>query len=261
MGIHPTAVVSPGARIGAGTVIGPYAIVEEDTVIGEECEIRGHAVVKRFTTMGRGNRVFEHAVLGGEPQDLAFDGSASRLVIGDRNTFREGSTVHRATRPGAATTIGSDCFVMANAHVAHDCQIGDRVILANDALLSGHIQVGDRAFVSGCVVIQQFSRIGRLAMLGGGSKVPKDCLPFVITDGNPARARTINIVGLRRAGMTAEQIRVLKEAFRLLLRSGLPLADALARMADLGDPNVDEMIAFARTTKRGFHRGVRGDDE
>ncbi len=146
--IHETAQVDAGARIGQGVRIGPYAVVEADTTIGDGCEIRSHAVVKRYTEMGRENRVHEGAVLGGEPQDLAFDGSPSRLSIGDRNVFREGVTVHRATRPGAATLIGSDCFLMANAHVAHDCVIGDRAILANDALLSGHIQVGERAFVS-----------------------------------------------------------------------------------------------------------------
>ena len=255
--IHETAQVDAGARIGQGVRIGPYAVVEADTTIGDGCEIRSHAVVKRYTEMGRENRVHEGAVLGGEPQDLAFDGSPSRLSIGDRNVFREGVTVHRATRPGAATLIGSDCFLMANAHVAHDCVIGDRAILANDALLSGHIQVGERAFVSGCVVVQQFCRIGRLALLGGGSKVPKDCLPFVITDGNPARARGLNLVGLRRAGFGAAQIRPLKEALRLLLRSSLPLEAALERMAALADPNVDELAQFCRTARRGFHRGVR----
>jgi UDP-N-acetylglucosamine acyltransferase len=134
------------------------------------------------------------------------------------------------------------------------------VILANDALLSGHIQVGERAFVSGCVVVQQFCRIGRLAMLGGGSKVPKDCLPFVITDGNPARARGINVVGLRRAGFKAAQLRTLREAFRILLRSALPLEQALARLGQLRDPDVDELVAFCRGSKRGFHKGVRHRD-
>jgi UDP-N-acetylglucosamine acyltransferase len=257
MAIHPTAVVSDGARLGDDVVIGPHAVIEAGAEIGDGSVIGAHAIVKRYTTLGRQNRVFEGAVLGGEPQDLAYDGSPSRLVIGDRNTIREGVTIHRASKPGAATVVGSDCFLMAYAHVAHDCRIADRVIMANDALLSGHIEVGERAFISGCVVVQQFSRIGRLALLGGGSKVPKDCLPFVITDGNPARARGLNVVGLRRAGMGAAELRALKEALRLLLRSALPLAEALERMSELRHPLVDEMIEFARASKRGFHKGVR----
>lgn len=258
--IHPSAVIDPAARLAPGVSVGPFAVIEPDVTIGAGSEIRAHAVIKRYTTIGRENRVHEGAVLGGEPQDLGFDGAPSRLEIGDRNVFREGATVHRATRPDGATRIGSDCFLMANAHVAHDCVLADRVILANDALLSGHVQVGERAFVSGCVVVQQFSRIGRLALLGGGSKVPKDCLPFVITDGNPARARGLNVVGLRRAGFTAAQLRALREAFRLLLRSALPLETALERMAQLADPNVDEMIGFCRASQRGFHKGVRDAD-
>lgn len=258
--IHRSASIDPGARLGADVSIGPFAVIEPDVVIGDRCEIRAHAVVKRHTRLGSDNRIHEGAVLGGEPQDLAFDGSSSRLVIGDRNVLREGVTVHRATRKDGETVIGSDCFLMAYSHVAHDCAIGNRVILANGALLSGHIQVGERAFVSGCVVVQQFSRIGRLALLGGGSKVPKDCLPFVITDGNPARARGVNIVGLRRAGFTAAQIRTLREAFRILLRSALPLEAALEQLSRLGDPNVDELVDFCRSSKRGFHRGVRQGD-
>jgi UDP-N-acetylglucosamine acyltransferase len=255
--LHPSAMISPEARLGRGVSVGPFAVIEPDTIIGDRCEIRAHAVIKRYTTLGADNLIHEGAVLGGEPQDLAFAGAPSRLLIGDRNVFREGVTVHRATQRDGQTVVGSDCFLMANAHVAHECVIGDRVIMANDALLSGHIQVGERAFISGCVVVQQFSKIGRLALLGGGSKVPKDCLPFVITDGNPARARGLNVVGLRRAGFTAPQLRALKQAFQLLLRSGLPLQTALAKMAELHDPNVDEMIVFCRESKRGFHKGVR----
>jgi UDP-N-acetylglucosamine acyltransferase len=195
-------------------------------------------------------------VLGGEPQDLGFDGSPTRLVIGDRNVIREFVTVHRASKPGSATVIGSDCFLMAGCHVAHDCVLGNRVILANGALLSGHISVGDRVFLSGGVLSHQFCRIGRLAFLSGGTRAPMDCLPFVITEGHPARARAVNVVGLRRAGWKAPEVRAVKEAFRILVRSGLLLEAALAQMAELHDPNVDEMIAFCRESKRGFHRNA-----
>jgi UDP-N-acetylglucosamine acyltransferase len=219
-------------------------------------------VVKRFTTLGVGNRVHEGAVLGGEPQDLSFRGQETTLVVGDRNVIREGVTLHRSTKAGAATVIGSDCYLMAYVHVAHDDRLGDHVIVANNVALAGHVEVADRAFLSGGVVVHQFCRIGRLAMVAGNSKVVQDCLPFVVADGHPARARGLNVVGLRRAGILASQVRALKEAYRLLLRSGLHREPALERMAALQDPLVDEMIAFVRESKRGFthaHRG--GSDE
>lgn len=260
MTVHATAIVAEGARLGAGVRLGPYAVVEPDVVIGEGCEIRAHAVVKRFTTLGAGNRVHEHAVLGGEPQDVSFSGAPSSLVIGERNVIREGVTIHRATHPGGATVVGSDCFLMAYVHIAHENRVGDRVVMANNVMLAGHVEVGDRAFLAGGVGIHQFCRVGRLAMIGGNSKVIKDCLPFVITDGVPARARGLNVVGLRRAGVAAPQLRALKEAYRLLLRSDLLLAEALVRMERIADPLVDEMIAFARSAKRGFHRAARDAD-
>jgi UDP-N-acetylglucosamine acyltransferase len=252
MSVHPTAVVDPGARLGSDVTIGPYAVVEGNVVIGDRCEIRAHTTLKRFTTLGTDNVVHEGAVLGGEPQDLAFTGAQSRLVVGDRNRIREGVTIHRSTTPGGVTTVGSDCFLMANAHVAHDNRIGDHVTLANNVALAGHVDVGDRAFLGGYAGVHQFCRVGRLAMLGGLAKVVQDCLPFVITDGNPARAHGLNLVGLRRAGVAASDLRTLKEAYRLLLRAGLPLEAALERLATLHDPRVEEMIAFVKESKRGF---------
>ncbi|HET7746028.1 MAG TPA: acyl-ACP--UDP-N-acetylglucosamine O-acyltransferase, partial [Vicinamibacteria bacterium] len=216
--VHPTALVDPSARLAAGVRIGPFAVVEADTVLGARTEIRAHAVVKRFTSLGEDNVVHEGAVLGGEPQDVHFQGADSFVRIGHRNRIREGVTVHRATTPDGATVIGSDCFLMACAHVAHDCHLADRVIMANNTALAGHVHIGERAFLSGGVVVHQFCRIGRLAMVGGNAKVVQDCLPFVITDGLPARARGLNVVGLRRAGVPATRVRLLKEAFRLLAR-------------------------------------------
>jgi UDP-N-acetylglucosamine acyltransferase len=256
MTVHPSAIIDAGAVLGGEVHVGPYAVVEGDTRVGDGCELRAHCVVKRFTTLGRRNVVHEGAVLGGEPQDVAFTGEDSGLVLGDRNLVREGVTIHRSTRPGGTTVVGSDCFLMANAHVAHDDRLGDRVILANNVALAGHVEIADGAFLSGGVVVHQFCRVGRLAMLGGLSKVVQDCLPFVITDGNPARARGLNVVGLRRTGVKAGQVRTLKEAYRLLLRAGLPLEDALGRMGALGDPLVDEMVAFVRGSKRGFAHTV-----
>jgi len=263
MSVHATAIVSPEARLGRDVSIGPYAVIEGGTVIGDGCEIRAHAVVKRHTTLGAHNRVHEGAVLGGEPQDLSFKGQATGLLIGDRNVLREGVTIHRSTREGGATVVGSDCFLMAYVHVAHDNRIADGAILANNVMLAGHVELGERAFLGGGAGVHQFCRVGRLAMIGGNAKVVQDCLPFVITDGHPARARGLNVVGLRRAGVTAPQMQTLKEALRLLLRSGLRLEAALEAMSARRDPLVDEMIAFVRTSKRGFahaHPG-RPDEE
>jgi UDP-N-acetylglucosamine acyltransferase len=258
MSVHPSAIVSPQARLGRDVSIGPYAVVEEGTVIGDGCEIRAHAVVKRGTRLGEGDRVHEGAVLGGEPQDLSFGGQETGLVIGERNVIREGVTIHRSTKEGGTTVVGSDCFLMAYTHVAHDCRLGDRVVMANNVMLAGHVEVADRAFLGGGAAVHQFCRVGRLAMIGGVAKVVQDCLPFVITDGHPARARGLNVVGLRRAGVGAPQLRTLREAYRLLVRSGLRLEPALERAASLQDPMVDEMIAFVRGSKRGFAHARRG---
>ena len=263
MGVHPSAIVSPDARVGRDVSIGPGVVVEGDTVIGDGCEIRAHAVVKRFTTLGAGNRVHEGAVLGGEPQDLSFKDQETALVVGDRNVIREGVTINRSTKAGGSTFVGSDCFLMAYVHVAHDNRIGDHVILANNVMLAGHVEVGDRAFLGGGAGIHQFCRVGRLAMVGGNAGAPQDCLPFVITDGHPARARGLNVIGLRRAGVTASQLRTLEKAYHLLLRGGLRLETALGAMAALGDPLVDELLAFVRSSRRGFahahRRGAAGE--
>jgi UDP-N-acetylglucosamine acyltransferase len=252
MPVHPTAVVDPGARLGDGVTIGPHAVIEDDVSVGNRSEIRAHATIKRFTTLGSDNVVHEGAVLGGEPQDRAFSGDDSALAIGDRNLIREGVTIHRSTIAGGVTLVGSDCFIMAYAHVAHDNRIGDRVVLANNVALAGHVEIHDGAFLGGYAGVHQFCRVGRLAMLGGQAKVVQDCLPFVITDGNPARARGLNTVGLRRAEVPSAERRTLKEAYRVLLRAGLPLETALEKLRALGSPLVDELIAFVKSSKRGF---------
>lgn len=233
-------------------------MIEQDTYIGEGSDIRAHAIVKRFSTLGASNQVHEGAVLGGEPQDTAFADCESYLRVGSKNRIREGVTMHRGTQPNSATIVGSNCFIMVNAHVAHNCKLGDGVILANNVALAGHVDIGDQAFLSGGVVVHQFCRIGRLAMIGGNSKIVQDCLPFVVTDGAPGRAHGLNIVGLRRAGFKSKDIRTLKEAYRVLLRSGLPLEAALDRMADIGDPLVNELIDFVRSSTRGFcHEAIQ----
>lgn len=254
MRIHPTAIISEGARVGSDVRIGPYVVIEPDTDIGDKTEIRAHAVVKRFTTIGPENIIHEGAVLGGEPQDTGYRESESYLRIGARNRIREGVTMHRGTEPGSETIVGSDCFMMAYAHIAHNCRLGDRVIIANNVALAGHIDIEDRVFISGGVVVHQFCRIGRLAMIGGNSKIVQDCLPFITTDGVPGRACGLNIVGLKRAGYKSSEIQKLKEAYRLLLRSGLSLVDALTRLDEMNDPLVNHLSDFARNSKRGFSR-------
>lgn len=252
MNIHPTAIVSESAKLGVNVTVGAFAIIEADTRIGDHTEIRAHACVKRFTTIGDANVVYEGAVIGGEPQDLGFKNCASFVRLGDRNQIREGVTIHRGTQEDSETLVGSDCYLMAYAHVAHNCQLGNNVILANNVALAGHVEIEDQVFISGGVVVHQFCRLGRLAMLGGNSKIVQDCLPFVITDGMPGRASGLNIIGLRRAGFKASDIKELKRAYRTLLRSRLLLEEALEKLAQQEHPLVNHLMNFVRSSKRGF---------
>jgi UDP-N-acetylglucosamine acyltransferase len=260
MAIDDSARIHPGARLGEGVSVGPFAVIEDEVEIGPGCQIRAHAVIRRFTRLGADNAVHEGAVLGGEPQDVAFEGADSRLEIGEGNRIREGVTIHRSSHAGGITRVGSGCFLMAQSHVAHDCVVEDGALLANNVALAGHVTIGAGAFLSGGVVVHQFCRVGRLAMVGGNTKVIKDCLPFVVTDGFPARARGLNMVGLRRAGLGAPEVRALKAAYRTLLRSGLVLEAALRELEAMGDPGVAELAAFARGSRRGFHRQGDADD-
>jgi UDP-N-acetylglucosamine acyltransferase len=252
MNIHPTALISDGAKLGNNVTVGPYAIIESDTVIGDNTEIRAHVCIKKFTTLGDSNIIHEGAVIGGEPQDSGFQNCKSFLNIGSRNVIREGVTIHRGTQEGSETIVGSDCFFMAYAHIAHNCQVGNNVILANNVALAGHVEIEAQVFISGGVVVHQFCRIGRLAMLGGNSKIVQDCLPFIITDGNPGRASGLNIIGLRRAGFKSSDIKDLKRAYRNLLRSGLLLEEALERLAEQDSLPVNHLMNFIRLSKRGF---------
>ncbi|HEV2800764.1 MAG TPA: acyl-ACP--UDP-N-acetylglucosamine O-acyltransferase [Pyrinomonadaceae bacterium] len=258
MEIHPTAVVSRRAELGAGVRVGAYALIEDDVSIGEGCEIGAHAVLKRYTVLGARNRVFEHATLGGEPQDVKFRGEASRLVVGDDNLIREGATLHRASGEGAETRVGSRNFLMVGVHIAHNCEVGDDNIFANGVALAGHIVVEDHVFLSSNVGAHQFVRMGRYAMVGGKSKIVQDVLPYFTTDGNPAHVRGLNTVGLRRAGFKPESRLALKRAYQLLFRTRLPLAEALARLEEEDDEHVRHLANFIRGSRRGFSREERG---
>jgi UDP-N-acetylglucosamine acyltransferase len=254
---HPTAVIAPDVRLGANVRIGPYAVIEEDVVLGDDCQIATHAVIKHHTRMGARNRVAEHAVIGGDPQDFKFKADClSYTEIGNDNWLREGVTVHRGSRDGSVTRLGNGCFLMAYSHVAHDCTVGNNVVMANTAGIAGEVVVHDNAFISAAVTVHQFCRIGRNAMIGLSSKVVQDALPFCITDGNPGRARGLNIVGLRRNGFGKDEIAALKEAYRMLY-ARVPLEQALTAMRDMQSPAVLEVANFIEGSKRGFAHPTR----
>jgi len=234
--------------------IHPTAIIEDNVEIGPDCEIGAYAVIKRFTRLGARNRIFEHAVIGGEPQDVKFKGETSYLEIGDDNIIREFCTFHRANGEGLITSIGSRNFFMVGVHVAHNCVIGDDNVFANEVALAGHIAIEDHVFVSNNVGAHQFVRMGRYAMIGGKSKIVQDVLPFFITDGNPATVRGVNSVGLQRAGFSEEARHALKSAYKLLFRSKMPLADVLEQLAQIDNQHVAHLVSFIRGSKRGFIR-------
>ena len=235
-------------------LIHPTAIIEDNVEIGPNCEIAAYAVIKQFTRIGARNRIFEHAVIGGEPQDVKFKGETSFLEIGDDNLIREYCTFHRANGEGETTRIGSRNFFMVGVHVAHNCEIGDDNIFANEVALAGHITIEDHVFLSNNVGAHQFVRMGRYAMIGGKSKIVQDVLPFFITDGNPSRLRGVNSVGLRRGGFSEDERRALKDAYKLLFRSTTPIQDSLSELEQLDDENVAHLVRFIRSSKRGFIR-------
>lgn len=255
--IHPTAVVSPEAELDGSVSVGPYAVVGPAVTVGRATSIGAHAQIAGPTRIGEENRIFAHAVLGFEPQDLKYHGEETRLVIGGRNVFREFSTVHRGTVTGRSeTSIGDDNYFMAYSHVAHDCRIGSRTVFANYAALGGHVDVGDSAILGAFAAAHQFTRIGKHAFVGAYAQIRQDVLPFCKTDGSEAKTYGLNAIGLRRSGFSRDRIDALERAYRLLVKSKLNTTQALERIAEeLPDqPDVAEMTAFIRESKRGFHR-------
>lgn len=255
--IHSTAVVDPGAEIDPGVEIGPYAVIGDGVRIGDGTRIQHHASILGPTVIGRKNEIFPFASIGAGPQDMGYRGEPTRLEIGDRNIFREFVTIHRGTtKGGGLTRIENDNYFMSYSHVAHDCIIGNNVIMANSATLGGHISLGDYAILGGLVAVHQFARIGRLAMIGGVSGVPKDIPPFMIASGERATLYGLNSVGLKRHGFTPEQIGRLKSAYRLLFRSGLTLKEAISMAGKefAGVAEVEELLEFIRSSKRGVCR-------
>lgn len=261
--IHPTAVIAPSARIGADCEVGPYAIIEEDVTLGARNKIYAHAYIGRYTSLGDDNTVHPFAVIGHLPQDLKFDPKTETSTrIGNGNCFREHSSVHRATKAGAATIIGDNGLFMANSHIAHDCVVGSGVVLVNNASITGHCELGDKVIMSGMTGIHQFCRIGRLAMVSALSAANKDLPPFFIYGGRPTVATGINLVGLKRNGVSRESRAELTRAYRILYRAGLPIDEALARISsELGAPEVLELVAFVRASKRGIVYGYSDTED
>jgi len=261
MPIHPTAVVDKRAEIDASADIGPYAVVEGGVRIGPGTRLYPHAYVSQGTTLGRGCQIHPFAVVGHHPQDLKWSGAPSYTLIGDETVIREGAQVHRGTMPESTTVVGRRVYVMATGHIGHNCVIADEVIIANAGLVSGHVEIGRRAFVSGCAVIHQFVRIGELAMIGGGVRVPADVPPFMLV--TPDGVAGPNVVGLRRAGFSAEQRQEVRAAYRTLFRSRLPFPAALARVAEgVRTEAGRRLVEFLRApSKRGIMRFRGGADQ
>ncbi len=253
--IHPQAFVSPKAELGGNVTVGPCALIEDNAIIGEGCIIDAFASVKQYTTLGKNNHIHSYAVVGGVPQDLKFRGEVSRLEVGDSNSIREFSTLHRGTEGGGGITrVGSNCLLMAYTHVAHDCQVGDRVVMSNNATLAGHVTVGDFVIISGLSAVHQFTRIGRHAFIGGMTGVGRDLPPFMLAFGGHAGAvRGLNLIGLRRMQLPRENIVAVREAFRIFWLSGLTKEAALAEMTAKYSaiPEVMELAAFIRQSARG----------
>ena len=258
--IHPTAVIHPTAKIDPSAVVEPYAIVGEDSVIGAGTRIGAHAVVE-FATIGKDNRLFPGCFVGTAPQDLKYAGDKTRIILGDRNTIRECAHLNRGTLATRETRIGSGCLIMAFTHIAHDCRVGDNVILVNNSGLAGHVEVGDGAIISTQVGVHQFTRVGRGSMISAGSMVGKDVPPFCIAQGDRARLRGLNMVGLRRSGLPRDTIAAVREAYRTIFLSGLLLEDALTRAKACAVAEVLEIVRFIESSKRGVMRTESEEEE
>jgi len=253
--VAPTARVHPQASIGPQVQIGEFSIVEEDVEIGAHCRIEPYVYVKRWTTLGERNEISAATVLGTDPLDKNFTGERSYLRIGNGNVIREHYTISRGTQPESVTEIGDGNYIMTSGHIAHNCRIGNHTVIASCALVAGHVDVEDQAFISGGVVIHQYSKIGRLAMIGGNSRVNLDVPPFFLYTDFNVRPNGLNLVGLKRAGFSREEIAALKAAYKILYRSGLKLKDALARIAsELNTEHTRHLVKFIESSQRGICR-------
>jgi UDP-N-acetylglucosamine acyltransferase len=251
--IHPSAIVSPLAQIGSDVQIGPFCLVEEDVVVGPGCILESRVALKQGTVLGANNHVFEGAVLGGLPQHIHVPDHPGRIILGSNNTVRENVTIHRALLTDHATLIGDNCLLMVNSHVAHDCHLGNNVIITNNAMLAGHVRVDDRAYISGAAGVHQFCRVGTLAMVGGQAHLVQDVPPYVTVDGLSSLVVGLNKIGLRRAGYDAGTIHQLMTAYRLIYRSSLRWPDILEQLrTSFPTGPAAEFYEFLSTTARGI---------
>ena len=256
--ISGTSIISPQAKIADNVSVGPFCLIEDDVEIGAGTRLDSHVVIKRYTTLGEDNHLYPGVVLGNDPEDRNFTGERSYLKIGHRNVFRENSSASRGTPPESLTVIGDDNYIMIGTHIAHNCRFGNNIVVCNNCSLAGYVEVGDGAFLSAGVLVHQFSKIGRLAMISGNTRVNLDVPPFLLASDYSVTAHGLNLVGLRRAGLGKDSISQLKEAYRILYRSGLPLDEALMEIEQkILTPEARHMVEFVRRSKRGICRDSR----
>lgn len=253
--IAPSARIDPGASVGAGVHIGEFCVVESDVAIAAGCRFEPYVYVKRWTTLGERNEISAGTVLGTDPLDKGFAGARSYLRIGNDNKIREHYTVSRGTAPESVTEIGDGNYIMTSGHIAHNCRIGNQTVIASCALIAGYVEVEDQAFISGGVVVHQFSKIGRLAMIGGNTRVNRDVPPYFLYSGFDVEPKGLNLVGLKRAGFKASDLATLKKAYQILYRSGMKLEAALARIeSEIPSTETAHLVRFIRSSERGICR-------
>ncbi|MGE5644906.1 MAG: acyl-ACP--UDP-N-acetylglucosamine O-acyltransferase [Acidobacteriota bacterium] len=253
--VAPTARIDPEANIGPQVVIGEFCVIEKDVSIGAYSRLEPYVYVKRWTTIGERNEISAGAALGTDPFDKVFSGERSYLRIGNGNKIREHFTISRGTKPESVTEVGDGNFIMSSGHIAHNCRVGNDTVIASCALLAGYVEVEDQAFISGGVVVHQFSKIGRLAMIGGNTRVNSDVPPYFLYSGFNVEPMGLNVVGLKRAGFSVAEIAALKKAYRILFRSGMKLAEALACIeAEAATEHTRHLVEFIRSSERGICR-------
>jgi UDP-N-acetylglucosamine acyltransferase len=251
--IHPTALIDPGAELGVGVTVGPYAIIGPQVVVGDRCRIGPRATLQRNVRLASGVRIGDGSILGGDPQDHKYNGEETWVEVGEDTIIREYSTINRATTATYRTTVGARCFIMTYVHLAHDCHVGDDVVIANATQCAGHVSIHDRAILSGLNAVHQFVTIGTYSFVGGGSRVNQDIPPYVKAVGNPMELYGLNSIGLQRAGFSGETVAALKRAYRLFFNSDLNLSQALERARTELPPlaEVERFVSFVESSERG----------
>ncbi len=259
MQIHPTAIVSKKAKLATGVIVGPYSVIGDNVTIGKDTKIGAHCVIEGNTVIGKNCELFTGVVAGSRPQDLKFKGGKVFLEIGDNNIIREYCTLNPATEEGLKTTVGNNNLLMAYSHIAHDCKVGNDCVLANNCTLAGHVVIEDKVVIGGIVAIHQFVRIGMLSITGGCSKVVQDIPPFSTCDGHPARVYGLNLIGLRRKGISNASIKQLDQAFKIIFNSGLSVKHAIEKVEKEIEKSQEltYLINFAKSSERGLTRSCR----